>query len=334
MPLKQSSLRDFYPTIARKVWLVGLGEFRKGSPVNSKPQHGAFLFGPSAQQTAPTTSISMDSTPLSNNQKQKRKEDTEESEQEEEVKRVKISKPDASSDLADDADEAVYEPQPKHRKLTPSHGLSTELSTGSYASNSPVSEDDEFADNEEDNTGSEDGGPTQDAPSTTHLLTADTPIDSDSDDESFVPEASDRAGTDGGNASASEDDVSSLTWASPATIQPISPVTPSTPGTGINMYALNRSLPRLPPTPRTSRRRQAAPFVIYEDAAATPPSDDDSIEQIWMPAARQSILAPLDRGQENRQPLFPVVEAPVEMLAQFLQEDGGSDEEMEMELYE
>jgi hypothetical protein len=74
--------------------------------------------------------------------------------------------------------------------------------------------------------------------------------------------------------------------------------------------------------------------VIYEDDTATPPFDDDSSDQPQIPPARQSILTPLGHGQENRQPVFLVVEAPVEMPAQFLQEDGGSDEEMEIELYE
>jgi hypothetical protein len=255
MPLKQSSLTDFFSTITRKAWLVGLGKFRKGNPANSKTHHGAFLFGPpsqASQQIAPTTTpASTDPTPRSNNQKQKRKVETEESEQEQEqeVKRVKISKPDASNDLADDAGEAVYEPQLKRRKLSSSGGLST----GIYAGNSPVSEVNGFADDEEDNTGSECEGPFNDGPNTTDLLTAEAPIDTDSDEESFAPEASDRTGTDGGNWSPNNNDVSTLNWAPSATLQPIPPITPPTlPSTGINM---NFYLPRLAPTPRTSPRR-------------------------------------------------------------------------------
>jgi hypothetical protein len=331
MPLQQSSLRDFFPTIARKVWLVGLGKFGKGNPINSKTQHGAFLFGHLGQQITPTTtSTSIDFTPHSKIQKQKRTEDTEESEQEVEGKRVKISKPDAFNNLVDDEDEAVYEPQPKRRKLTPGDRRSTDLSTGSYADNSVAPDEDGFA-VKEDNTGSEDEGPTNFAPSITNLLNAETPLDSDSDDESFVPEASARIGADSGGWSADDDNVPALAWASSATIQPISPITPP----AINMHALTRSLPWLPRA-RTSRNRQEAPFVIYEDETATPPMsfDDDFEEQTGMPAARQGVLTPLDGGQENWQPVLPVVEAPVEMPAQFLQEDGGSDEEIEMELYE
>jgi hypothetical protein len=349
MSLRQLSIRDFFPTLAQKFRCSGRGKFRgrnlADSNVDSNTRRGAFLFGP-PDQPANTTSTSMDAT--FHIQSQKRKEDTHDSEEETEVKRVRISKPDDLNTMVDAADEAVYEPQPKRLKLT----HSTELYTGNFA----VFEDEGFADDEAESTGSEDEGPTVIAPSTTNLLNAVTAIDTESEDESFVPDTTDRTVAEDENWSADDDDISTLTFASSATIQPISPITPparstsyptnvtnsfqhahtqqrvvgSIASTSISMRELNSSLPWLPPTPKARRRRQPASFVIYEDETATPPMsfDNDIEDEGRMPAVRHSVLGPLDPGQENRQPVVPAVEAPAEMPIPFLREDGGSDEEM------
>lgn len=357
MSLRQSSLKDFFQAIARNDGGGGvyqdnsskqleeptdagplLGISPTGNLANSTAKRGAFPNCPRGPSTAAATTTSIDSvTSVTGNQK--RKEEMDESAEEPEGKRAKIPPSAVMNMIVDADDEAVYEPQPKRRKL--SHR--TNLNAG----NAFNSEDESFADDEADATGSEDNDSTVVAPCATNLNT-EIAFDTDSGDESFAPDEADKTASEEDDKwTIEDDDESTLSFASSATMEPITPPAtnslqhasgqPSLAGryssADIDMHELKYSLPWLPPNAKVkgSRRRQAASFTVYEDETATAPmrSDEDFTEDSRMPAVRHRVLAPLDRGQENRQPVLPTVEAPIEVPAQFLHEEDGSEEEME-----
>lgn len=99
-------------------------------------------------------------------------------------------------------------------------------------------------------------------------------------------------------------------------------------------HLLDELLSRLTPKPalQARRNRSPLPFTIYEDeidrlpgqSEADFPAEDS--EDVRAPAINNRILTPLDRGQENRQPMALQVETPVE-FAEFLDEDDGEEEE-------
>ena len=372
MSLRQTSLKDFFPVVARsdqgsgavqdkypgnlqKAPEPGLLASTSDDSAKQTAEHGAFPFGPSdIVITTTTMSTSMDII-TSATQNNKRKEEMNESEDEPEVKRLKTSGSVGLDDAIDADDEPVYEPNPKRRKLSHLNSLNA---------GSAFDDDDEsFADDEGDLTGSEEDESTVVAADTSNT-NVDTVFSSDSDDESFVAGDVDETESEEDNWTVGDGNESTLSFASSSTLQPSTPSATAAPfmtaasetsqhahvpqslvssfsNTHISTpqvpAALDPSLPWPPSDPNlrgkaARRRRQAANFTIYEDETATPPQffdDDDATDQVRMPAARNRVLIPLDPGQENRRPVTRPVEARTD-VAQFLHEtENGSEEEVD-----
>ncbi|ERF68943.1 hypothetical protein EPUS_08177 [Endocarpon pusillum Z07020] len=371
MSLRQTSLKDFFPVVAHSGQSYGAVQGKYPGNLHKAPEpgplvatsddlakqtaeHGAFPFGPSdlvMTRTAMSTGMDIITSATQNN---KRKEEMDESEDEPEVKRLKASDSVGLDDAIDADDEPVYEPNPKRRKLSRLNNLNA---------GSALNDDDEsFADDEGNFTGSEEDDSTVVAADTNNT-NVDAVFSSDSDDESFIASEVDETESEEGNSTVGDGNESTLSFASSSTLRPSTlsaTVVPSmtaasetsqhahVPQSLVSSFsnthistpqvptALDPSLPWPPSDPNlrgkaARRRRQPANFTIYEDETATPPQffDNDATDQIRMPAARNRVLNSLDQGQENRRPVLQPVEARVDM-AQFLHEtEDGSEEEVD-----
>lgn len=367
MSLRQTSLKDFFPVVAHSGQRYGAaqdkypGDLHKASELGPRvddsakqtAEHGAFPFGPS-DLVMTTTAMSTGMDIITSATQNKRKEEMDESEDEPEVKRLKTSSSVGLGDAIDTDDEPVYEPNPKRRKLSRLHNLNA---------GSALNDDDEsFADDEGDLTGSEEDDSTVVAADENNT-NLDAVFSSDSDDESFVADEVDETEPEEENWSAGDGNESMLSFASSSTLQPSTLSATAVPlmtdasetsqyahvpqslvSSFSNTYistpqvptALDPSLPWPPSDPSlrgkaARRRRQAANFTIYEDETATPPQffDNHGTDEIRMPAARNRVLSTLDQGQENRRPVSRPVEDRID-VAQFLHEtEDGSEEEVD-----
>ncbi len=219
MSLRQSSLKDFFPVVARsgegsraccdkypgklqRAPKAGPLDSNSDDPANQTTEHGAFPFGASDLVTTTTTNVT---------QNNKRKEEMDESEDELKVKRVKTSAP---VNAIDADDEPVYEPNPKRRKV---------LHIDNPNAGSTLNTDDEsFADDEGNLSSSDEGGSTVVA-TDINDINRDSIYDSDSDDESFIAGEVEESESEEDNWTVGDGNESTLSFASSSTLQPSTP---------------------------------------------------------------------------------------------------------------
>ena len=242
---------------------------------------------------------------------------------------------------------------PQRRRV--SHRVSRSIKVNACKT---LSTDDEcFADDEADTGGSDNDTPS--IVSHHNSLTADTARDTDTDDESFAVDEVDTTGTEEDNSTAEDENETALSLASSSAIQPTTLPLETGPTSRVVTHAgqyeyvsqsqaercpiihkdvtqlpgeLKNSLPWVPLESKATapRRRKAEKITIYEDDTATPSGwfEAGSTGGDQIPAVDHRVLTPLGYGQENRRPVHAAVEAGVEIAA-FLDEDDGSEEEMD-----
>jgi hypothetical protein len=264
------------------------------------------------------------------------------------------------------ADDAIYEPQPKRRKI--SH-CTTHNFNGTFgrvdevfASNKADTDDEGFADDEADSdeeVETDNESFTDHEAEFSHENFANDGMDSG--DDSFAGDEVDTASSEDDDLSVEDDNGSNLSRARSPTEESISSPLIFTPSptnasnafqyrhfwlgyptrcsvTSMDMLQFSHGLQQPPdlltpqPKIRGSRRHRSEEVTIYEDDTATPLggteaglTDDDRI-----PTVSHHGLSTASRGQENRQPVRPQVERPLDATGYLDESDGGEEEMVRM----
>jgi hypothetical protein len=263
----------------------------------------------------------------------------------------------------DTADDAIYEPQPKHRKTS----QCTKLNFNStfdrvdevFASNEADTDDEGFADDEAD---SEEEVEIDNESFTGHEAEFShenfTYDGTDSGDDSFAGDEVDTASSEDDDLSVDDDNGSNLSRATSPTDESFSSPLIFTPSltnasnafqyrhlglgyptrcsvTSMDMLQFSRGLQQPPdlltpqPKIRGSRHHRSEEVTIYEDDTATPFGRTEAglTDDDRMPTVSHHGLSAASRGQENRQPVRPQVEHHVDATG-YLDESDGEEEEM------